>query len=52
MLRKIIALVLFGLGPSLLVFGAVPEIDPGSGANAIALLVGTILLIRHRTSQR
>jgi hypothetical protein len=46
---KIITIVLLGLG----VTGAamafsVPEIDPGMGVNALALLGGALLVIRGR----
>jgi hypothetical protein len=50
-LRKILALALLGIavqcaGMAALV--AAPEIDPASGASAIALLTGAIVVIRGR----
>jgi hypothetical protein len=50
---KVLTVVLLGLGASTFVFGVtVPEIDPGSGASALTLLTGVILLIRNRASKR
>jgi hypothetical protein len=49
-LRTTLVLVLFGIGMQCvgLATAAVPEIDPASGASAIALLAGAILVIRGR----
>jgi hypothetical protein len=47
-LTKFFTLVLLGIGVSAVAMAAVPEIDPGSGINAIALLGGGLLLIRSR----
>jgi len=47
-MRKLSVLALFGLGTSVLAFGSVPEIDPGSGASALTLLAGALLLFRSR----
>jgi len=48
-MNRVIALVLFGIGASLAgMAAAVPEIDPASGASALALLAGTLVVIRGR----
>jgi hypothetical protein len=47
-MNKIIALVLFAIGSGVAVNAAVPEIDPASGASALALLAGAVVLIRGR----
>jgi hypothetical protein len=48
-LTKLFTLVLLGIGVSALAMASpVPEIDPGTGINAIALLGGGLLLIRSR----
>ena len=50
-LMKIAALALLGIGTAGLCFGvSVPEIDAGSGANALALLAGALLIVRSRRS--
>lgn len=41
-------LALLGVGMTSVCFGALPEIDPASGANALALLAGALLVIRGR----
>lgn len=52
-MRKAFSIVLFGLGTSVLVFGApTPEIDPGSGIGALTLLAGAVLMFRSRISKR
>jgi hypothetical protein len=52
-MRKLLTFIVLGLGASALAFGAsVPEIDPGSGASALTLLAGAILLFRSKTSKR
>jgi hypothetical protein len=46
---KIAGLALLCVGMSSACFAAVtPEIDPASGANALALLAGAMLMIRGR----
>jgi len=48
-MNKIAALILFGLGAGIAASASVvPEIDPASGASALALLAGTVVLIRGR----
>ncbi len=49
-MNKIVALVLFGIGAGVAAMAGpgVPEIDPASGASALALLAGTVVLIRGR----
>jgi hypothetical protein len=51
-LTKSLALALFVIGSAGLCFGpvAVPEINPASGANALALLAGALLIVRSRRS--
>lgn len=48
LLMKMAGLALLGIGMSSVGFAAVPEIDPASGANALALLAGAMLIIRGR----
>jgi hypothetical protein len=51
--RKVLSIALIGLGASAFVFAAsTPEIDPGSGASALTLLAGALLLIRNKKSKR
>jgi hypothetical protein len=48
---RFIALALFTIGMATVAGAAItaaPEIDPGMGANALALLSGAILVIRSR----
>jgi len=47
---KIIAIVLFVLGVTgaAMAVSPTPEIDPGTGMNALALLGGALLVIRGR----
>lgn len=47
---KIAGLMLLGIGVSGVCAAAftAPEIDPASGANALALLTGALLIIRGR----
>ncbi len=50
-MKKLIAIALLCVGASVLAAaqaGAAPEIDPGSGANALALIAGALLVIRGR----
>jgi hypothetical protein len=42
------ALLFAGMGGLLSAFNPIPEIDPASGINAIALLAGAVLMIRGR----
>jgi hypothetical protein len=53
-MMKIAGMVLLVIGMSGLAFAppAVPEIDPGSGLNAVALLSGALLVIRGRRRAR
>ena len=51
-LRKVFSLILLGLGASAFVLAATPEIDPGSGASALTLLAGAVLLLRNKTGKR
>ena len=50
-MQKILAVVLLGIGVSAAALAAVPEIDPASGGSALALLAGTLLVIRGRRSK-
>ena len=49
-MRKLAALFLLGIGASVLACALppVPEIDPGTGASALALLGGALLVYRGR----
>ena len=49
-MRNILAVVLLGIGAAAAAMAApgLPEIDPASGASAIALLAGTLVVIRGR----
>jgi hypothetical protein len=49
-LKKLLALVLFCVGASVLASAQqqAPEIDPGTGANALALIAGALIVIRGR----
>jgi len=50
-LKRLLVLALFCVGASVLACaqaGDAPEIDPGSGANALALIAGTLIVIRGR----
>jgi hypothetical protein len=46
-MQKTIGMMLLFIGVSGAAMASVPEIDPGSGASALALLSGALLLIRH-----
>jgi len=47
--NRVFALILLGIGAGLACIAApVPEIDPASGASALALLAGTLVVIRGR----
>ena len=50
-MQRILAVVLLGIGVSMAVMASVPEIDPASGGSALALLAGTLLVIRSRRSK-
>ena len=46
-MRKLIAVVLFIAGSSAVAMAApIPEIDPASGASALALIAGGLLILR------
>jgi len=48
-MNKIIVLVLFAIGSGVAASAvSVPEIDPASGASALALLAGAVVLVRGR----
>jgi hypothetical protein len=48
-LMKLAGFALVGVGASSVCFGAaIPEIDPASGASALAMLAGAMLMIRGR----
>jgi hypothetical protein len=49
---RIFAVVLLGIGASMAAMaGPAPEIDPASGGSALALLAGTLLVIRSRRNK-
>ena len=48
LMMKIAGAALVAIGMSSVGLAAVPEIDPASGANALALLTGALLIIRGR----
>jgi hypothetical protein len=48
LMMKIAGVALLGVGMSSVCLAVVPEIDPASGANALALLAGALLIIRGR----
>jgi hypothetical protein len=45
-LKTLFAVVLLAVGSSVLAMAEVPEIDPGSGANALALIAGALVVLR------
>jgi hypothetical protein len=48
-LRTLFAVMVLCVGASVLASATtVPEIDPGSGANALALIAGALIVIRGR----
>jgi len=48
-MQKLIAIALFVVGFSAVAMAApAPEIDPASGANALALIAGGLLILRSR----
>jgi len=53
-MRIITALMLLAVGSSVAAFAApagVPEIDPVSGASALALIAGAVIVIRARRAR-
>jgi hypothetical protein len=50
LMRKIFTVILLGIGSGVAALAQTqsPEIDPASGASALALLAGTLLVIRGR----
>jgi hypothetical protein len=48
LVMKIAGTALVAIGVSGVCLAAAPEIDPASGANALALLTGALLIIRGR----
>ena len=49
MIWKVAGVALLGIGvSSACLAAAVPEIDPASGANALAMLAGALLIVRGR----
>lgn len=47
-MQKTIAMMLLFVGVSGAAMASVPEIDPGSGISALALLSGALLMMRSR----
>ena len=48
-MRKVLGMALLLIGASAVVMAnSVPEIDPGSGVSALALLSGALMFIRGR----
>ena len=49
-MRKVLgmALLLIGASTVVMAFPSAPEIDPGSGVSALALLSGALMFIRGR----
>jgi len=49
-MNRVLALVLLGIGAGIagMAITSVPEIDPASGASALALLAGTLVVIHGR----
>jgi hypothetical protein len=45
-ISRVASVALLVLGVASLASAAVPEIDPGSGLNALALLAGAVLVFR------
>jgi hypothetical protein len=50
-MQRIFAVILLGIGATVAAMAAVPEIDPASAGSAVALLAGTLLVIRSRRSK-
>ena len=47
-MMKVAGIALLGIGVAGSCLAAVPEIDPSTGANALALVAGALLVIRSR----
>jgi hypothetical protein len=47
-MQKLTVLVLLVVGSSVAMASVVPEIDPTSGVNAVALIVGGLMILRSR----
>jgi hypothetical protein len=49
-MRKVLSIILLGIGSGIAATAAVtvPEIDPASAGSALALLAGTLAVIRGR----
>jgi hypothetical protein len=48
-MQRLLTLSLLAIGASVFAYGAaVPEIDPATGGSALALLAGSLLVIRSR----
>jgi len=47
-LLKILGIGLVGIGVASVCSASVPEIDPASGVNALAVLGGALLILRSR----
>ncbi len=49
-MQRLLTLSFLAIGSSAFAFGAVsvPEIDPATGGSALALLAGSVLVIRSR----
>jgi hypothetical protein len=50
-MRTLTALILLAIGSSVAAFAAVPEIDPASGASALALIACAVVVIRARRAR-
>ena len=50
-MSRLLSLALLLVGAAACSFAATPEIDPGTGANALALLAGAVLVMRGRRSR-
>jgi hypothetical protein len=52
-MQKLVALVLLAVGASVVLSAGsnVPEIDPASGANALALIAGALVILRSRSKK-
>jgi hypothetical protein len=50
---RLLTLALFAVGAASLALGSVtvPEIDPATGGSALALLAGTVLVVRARVKK-
>jgi hypothetical protein len=47
-LMKVLGMILFLVGMAGILSASVPEIDPGSAGSAVALLTGTLLVLKSR----